>query len=55
MLLFHAVSAYQLLMLTEYKIKYFTQDEAVLLLPDSLIQKFPQYDNLRKYFKDILL
>lgn len=55
MLLFHAVSTYQLLLLIEYKIKYHMKDEAVLLLPDSLIQKFPQYDKLRKYFTDIFL
>lgn len=55
MLLFHAVSTYQLLLLIEYKIRYYMEDEAVLMLPDSLVQKVPQYDNLKKYFANILL
>lgn len=55
MLLFHAVTTYHLLLLTEYKIKYHRSEKAVLLIPDTLIQKFPQYDNLKKYFEEILL
>ncbi len=55
MLLFHAVSTYQLLLLIEYKIKYHMMDKVVFLIPYVLIQKFPQYDNLRNYFEDILL
>ncbi len=55
MLLFHAVSTYQLLLLIIYKIKYHRTEKAVLLVPDTLIQRFPQYKNLKNYFADILL
>ncbi len=55
MLLFHAVSTYQLLLLVEYKIKYHVNDKAVLLIPDSLVQKYSKYSKLTKYFDDIVL
>lgn len=55
MLLFHAVSTYQLLLLIEYKLKYHIKDKAILLAANTLAQKVPHYDNLKKHFESILL
>lgn len=55
MLLFHAISSYQLLyvMILALKLK----QESVLLLPDFITEKYPQYLELKKkkIFKDVFL
>lgn len=45
--LYHAVSSYQLLEVLLHKMTYHSEDKAVLILPDFITKKYPQYRKLK--------
>lgn len=47
MVLYHAVSSYQLLEVMLHRMRYHDKDMAVLLLPDFITAKYPWYERLR--------
>ncbi len=57
MVLYHAVSSYQLLEVMLHRMVYHPMEKAVLLLPDFIVGKYPQYRKLarRKFFDEVYL
>lgn len=57
LVLYHAVSSYQLLEAMLHRRLYHAHDRAVLLLPDFITQKYPQYRKLRSggFFEEVYL
>lgn len=49
-ILFSPMSTYQLLEMMVYVSKYESESETVLFFADFLIQKFPQYEKLSRFF-----
>lgn len=47
LVLYHAVSSYQLLEVMLHRLQFHSRDRAVLLLPDFITRKYPQYRKLR--------
>ena len=43
LVLYHAVSSYQLLEVMLHRLQFHSRDRAVLLLPDFITRKYPQY------------
>ena len=43
MVLYHAISSYQLLEVMLHRMKYHADEGAVLILPDFIVKKYPQY------------
>lgn len=50
--LYHAVSSYQLLEVMLHRMVFHPTEKAELLLPDFIIQKYPQYQDLEDVFFD---
>lgn len=48
--LYHAVSSYQLLEVMLHRMVKHPRDQAVLLLPDFIVGKYPQYKKLSRRF-----
>lgn len=55
MYLFHAISTYQLLEMIVYKTHFHKDDKCVLMITDSLVDKFPRYKELSEFFDDIIV
>lgn len=57
MVLYHAVSSYQLLEVMLHRMIYHEKEKAVLLLPDFITEKYPQYRKLeeRHFFDKVCL
>lgn len=47
LVLYHAVSSYQLLEVMLHRMQVHLEDRAILLLPDFIVEKYPQYKKLR--------
>lgn len=57
LVLYHAVSSYQLLEVMLHRLQFHSRDRAVLLLPDFITRKYPQYRKLRTrgFFDEVYL
>ncbi len=57
LVLYHAVSSYQLLEVMLHRMKFHRKDRAVLILPDFIVSKYPQYRRLKteKFFDEVYL
>ena len=57
LILYHAISSYQLLEVMLHRMRFHAGDYAVLLLPDFIIKKYPQYKRLRakRFFDEVYL
>ena len=57
LVLYHAVSSYQLLEVMLHRLQFHSRDRAVLLLPDFITRKYPQYRKLRTrgFFNEVYL
>ena len=57
LVLYHAVSSYQLLEVILHRMTYHSRERAVLILPDFITQKYPQYKKLvtRRLFNEVYL
>ncbi len=57
LILYHAISSYQLLEVTLHRMRFHAGDYAVLLLPDFIIHKYPQYRLLQanRFFDEVYL
>lgn len=57
MVLYHAISSYQLLEVMLHRYIYHKKEKAVLILPDFITEKYPQYHNLvkKKFFEEVYL
>lgn len=55
MVIYHAISTYQLLSMMIHKEIYHSNDKAVIMISDSLCDKFPNYEELGNYFEDIIV
>lgn len=57
MVLYHAISSYQLLEVMLHRYIYHKQERAVLILPDFIIEKYPQYCDLvrKNFFEEVYL
>lgn len=56
MVLYHAVSSYQLLEVMLHRMLFENAEQAVLILPDFIVEKYPQYRKLEKnFFKKVYL
>lgn len=53
--LYHAVSSYQLLEVLLHRLLYNPRAKAVLILPDFIMQKYPRYKRLRRFFERVIL
>ena len=55
--LYHAISSYQLLEVILHRIVYHKKDKAILILPDFIVKKYPQYKELerKKWFDEVYL
>ena len=53
--LYHAVSAYQLLEVCLHRRLFHREDRATLLLPDFIVDKYPQWRRLRRFFQRVEL
>ena len=49
MVLYHAVSSYQLLEVMLHRIAFHEKEKAILILPDFITGKYPQYKKLKKF------
>ena len=47
LVLYHAVSSYQLLEVMLHRMQVHPEDRAILLLPDFIVEKYPRYKKLR--------
>ena len=52
MILYHAISTFQLLECIVHHLRYTADKQAILVLPDFIVNKFPHYKKLQK-MKDI--
>lgn len=55
MVLYHAVSSYQLLEVILHRMAFHGNDKAVLILPDFITGKYPQYKKLARFFDEVYL
>lgn len=57
MVLYHAISSYQLLEVMLHRMLYHEKDRAVLILPDFIVKKYPQYQKLaaKRIFDEVYL
>lgn len=57
MVLYHAVSSYQLLEVMLHRMAFHPEERAVLVLPDFIVEKYPQYRDLvkRRFFEEVYL
>ena len=57
MYLYHAVSMYQILEVILHKNKYHKNDECILILPDFIVNKFPEYKKIEQLgiFDEVVL
>ena len=57
MVLYHAISSYQLLEAILHRNSYHKNSDAILVLPDFIVSKYPQYKNLEKLnlFTEVIL
>ena len=57
LVLYHAVSSYQLLEVMLHRMIFHKKDRAVLILPDFIVSKYPQYKKLEteKFFHEVYL
>ena len=57
LVLYHAVSSYQLLEVILHRMTYHSRERTVLILPDFITQKYPQYKKLvtRRLFNEVYL
>lgn len=57
MILYHAISSYQLLCIMVHKLLFYPHSIAVLVLPDFIVEKYPQYMELveSKIFSEVYL
>ena len=55
MILYHAISSYQLLEVMLHRMTVHPEEKAVLLLPDFIVEKYPQYRKLagNKFFDEV--
>lgn len=53
--LFHAISTYQLLSIILYKQKCKDDNKSILMITNTLVNKFPNYQELEKYFNQIVV
>lgn len=55
--LYHAISSYQLLEVILHRFTYHAKEKAVLILPDFIIEKYPQYRKLENlgFFDEVYL
>lgn len=49
MVLYHAVSSYQLLEVMLHRLIYHEMEKAILILPDFIVEKYPQYRRLERF------
>lgn len=54
MVLYHAVSTYQLLCFIVHKLTFHQQDKCIILVSHGIREKFPQYEHLSRFF-DIVI
>lgn len=50
MLLYHAISSYQLLEVVLHKVKYNTKEKAILFISFDVVRRLPNYGDFNKYF-----
>ena len=57
LILYHAISSYQLLEVMLHRMIFHKHDKVILILPDFIIDKYPQYKNLvkKKFFDEVYL
>lgn len=57
MYLYHAISIYQILEVILHKNKYHKNDYCILILPDFIVNKFPEYNKIEdeKLFDEVIL
>ena len=55
MVLYHAVSSYQLLEVMLHRIAFHEKEKAILILPDFITGKYPQYKKLKQFFDTVYL
>ena len=55
MVLYHAVSSYQLLEVMLHRIAFHEKEKAILILPDFITGKYPQYKKLKQFFYTVYL
>ena len=55
MILYHVVSTYHLLNAIVHRLRINDSSECVLMISDWLVDKFPQYNELEKYFNEIIV
>ena len=55
MYLFHAISTYQLLEMIVFKTKFHKDDKCVLMITDTVVDKFPAYKKLDSFFDEIIV
>ncbi len=57
MILYHAISTFQLLECIVHHMRYTADNQAILVLPDFIVNKFPHYKQLQKmkFFKKVKL
>lgn len=57
MVLYHAISSYQLLEVMLHRLTFHEKDKAILILPDFIVKKYPQYRKLatRHFFDEVYL
>lgn len=57
MVLYHAISSYQLLEVMLHRMAFHQREKAVLILPDFIVGKYPQYRKLasRRFFDEVYL
>ncbi len=57
LVLYHAISSYQLLEVMLHRMRFHEKDRAVLILPDFIVKKYPQYQKLaaRHFFDEVYL
>lgn len=53
MILYHAISTYQLLEMVLYRLKESPKEESILMITDTLRDKFPNLDDYLEYFEEI--
>lgn len=55
MILYHAISTYQIFSVSVHRLKYHEKKFTVLILPDFIVNKFPKYKKLLDIFDEIYL
>lgn len=55
MVLFHAVSLYQVLNLVVYRVKKIEKEKSILLIASTALEKMQQYEHLNHFFKRVIV